>query len=120
MIRRPPRSTLFPYTTLFRSGLREVPVPETYGPEVRGRLQADEFVHLGAEQLGRLGGAHGRSEDQAPRFQAAEGSYRGPGRHAGREAVVSQDHGPPPNLGLRPLTPEVAQPALDLRSEERR
>src|SRR3712207_7814684 len=24
MIRRPPRSTLFPYTTLFRSGLREV------------------------------------------------------------------------------------------------
>src|SRR5256885_17018453 len=27
MIRRPPRSTLFPYTTLFRSQL-EVPVPE--------------------------------------------------------------------------------------------
>src|SRR3712207_6987908 len=25
MIRRPPRSTLFPYTTLFRSGLRRVP-----------------------------------------------------------------------------------------------
>src|SRR3712207_7497090 len=25
MIRRPPRSTLFPYTTLFRSGLRELP-----------------------------------------------------------------------------------------------
>src|SRR3712207_7260862 len=24
MIRRPPRSTLFPYTTLFRSGLREL------------------------------------------------------------------------------------------------
>src|SRR3712207_8223785 len=24
MIRRPPRSTLFPYTTLFRSGFREV------------------------------------------------------------------------------------------------
>src|SRR2546422_6636934 len=35
MIRRPPRSTLFPYTTLFRSrqdrglGLHEVPGPET-------------------------------------------------------------------------------------------
>src|SRR3712207_8787607 len=26
MIRRPPRSTLFPYTTLFRSRLRELPV----------------------------------------------------------------------------------------------
>src|SRR5256885_17165533 len=38
MIRRPPRSTLFPYTTLFRSGEREVP------PDV-----AD--VHVGAEDL---------------------------------------------------------------------
>src|SRR3712207_7683220 len=27
MIRRPPRSTLFPYTTLFRSGLRKAPCP---------------------------------------------------------------------------------------------
>src|SRR3712207_7385811 len=26
MIRRPPRSTLFPYTTLFRSGLLEMPL----------------------------------------------------------------------------------------------
>src|SRR2546421_5368700 len=26
MIRRPPRSTLFPYTTLFRSGLPEMPL----------------------------------------------------------------------------------------------
>src|SRR3989454_1312289 len=27
MIRRPPRSTLFPYTTLFRSAVRTVPAP---------------------------------------------------------------------------------------------
>src|SRR3712207_8025801 len=27
MIRRPPRSTLFPYTTLFRSGVRQHPGP---------------------------------------------------------------------------------------------
>src|SRR6266700_7254251 len=33
MIRRPPRSTLFPYTTLFRS---QVPVPD---PEQAGLLQ---------------------------------------------------------------------------------
>src|SRR2546422_5394786 len=26
MIRRPPRSTLFPYTTLFRSGFSQVPI----------------------------------------------------------------------------------------------
>src|SRR3712207_6904750 len=42
MIRRPPRSTLFPYTTLFRSYSRDRAVPATlarhehlrYGPEV--------------------------------------------------------------------------------------
>src|SRR2546427_8792890 len=28
MIRRPPRSTLFPYTTLFRSHFRYTPVPD--------------------------------------------------------------------------------------------
>src|SRR2546430_8881004 len=32
MIRRPPRSTLFPYTTLFRSGAEEVPQDEA-GPD---------------------------------------------------------------------------------------
>src|SRR2546426_6976506 len=36
MIRRPPRSTLFPYTTLFRSGDR---LQLTYG----ARLEATEF-----------------------------------------------------------------------------
>src|SRR3712207_7490554 len=44
MIRRPPRSTLFPYTTLFRSyGLGQ--------PRGRGELPA------GAEEEGRGGGA---------------------------------------------------------------
>src|SRR5258708_30087697 len=32
MIRRPPRSTLFPYTTLFRSDVRRIPAPDQ--PEV--------------------------------------------------------------------------------------
>src|SRR5256885_5253717 len=35
MIRRPPRSTLFPYTTLFRSGVEEsisLPLPGKDGP----------------------------------------------------------------------------------------
>src|SRR5258707_4243077 len=35
MIRRPPRSTLFPYTTLFRSCVRSVPVDDL--PEPRRR-----------------------------------------------------------------------------------
>src|SRR2546425_6337361 len=32
MIRRPPRSTLFPYTTLFRSVVRKPPVPAPKTP----------------------------------------------------------------------------------------
>src|SRR3712207_7754662 len=60
MIRRPPRSTLFSYTTLFRSGARVLPVhvlgaarrgvPARRRPAARGRLLA-----------GRLAGADARA-----------------------------------------------------------
>src|SRR5256885_4916617 len=52
MIRRPPRSTLFPYTTLFRSDRahRELLVPRE--PE----LAHDEDVERRAERLGDLEG----------------------------------------------------------------
>src|SRR2546427_2062548 len=46
MIRRPPRSTLFPYTTLFRSqvGIHSSPVPPaSIMPEVWGAAQARLF-----------------------------------------------------------------------------
>src|SRR3712207_7204744 len=52
MIRRPPRSTLFPYTTLFRSGLGQQGVPEAPGVE---RLAVD------------VGGAFGREVDDQRR-----------------------------------------------------
>src|SRR3712207_8800711 len=39
MIRRPPRSTLFPYTTLFRSHLRQVRVDEPGRQEAHGGLR---------------------------------------------------------------------------------
>src|SRR2546430_14989145 len=43
MIRRPPRSTLFPYTTLFRSGMLGQPVyfltPEAVGVHLNGELR---------------------------------------------------------------------------------
>ena len=48
MIRRPPRSTLFPYTTLFRSGLAvcrqcgtEIPLEKPFGKCNCGSLQLD-------------------------------------------------------------------------------
>src|SRR5687767_15538937 len=38
MIRRPPRSTLFPYTTLFRSRLREDTMARTNADQLHGTL----------------------------------------------------------------------------------
>src|SRR2546430_17724482 len=46
MIRRPPRSTLFPYTTLFRS-LTEADLQERVGHLAAARHRADERVELG-------------------------------------------------------------------------
>src|SRR5256885_7383049 len=40
MIRRPPRSTLFPYTTLFRSAPAQAPPWEHPPPEARATLTA--------------------------------------------------------------------------------
>src|SRR2546423_8510411 len=48
MIRRPPRSTLFPYTTLFRS-LRAGPDASTAGDGVAGRGAAFSRVQRRAE-----------------------------------------------------------------------
>src|SRR3712207_9038659 len=46
MIRRPPRSTLFPYTTLFRSVLDEHPLKiRRFGEKALGRLQAAKAHH---------------------------------------------------------------------------
>src|SRR5260370_26755564 len=38
MIRRPPRSTLFPYTTLFRSRMAEAGVPEPTMLDIMGHM----------------------------------------------------------------------------------
>src|SRR3712207_7083295 len=50
MIRRPPRSTLFPYTTLFRSGLVQRPALVPFQLDFQGsaaawRLRAKELVN---------------------------------------------------------------------------
>src|SRR3712207_7619455 len=45
MIRRPPRSTLFPYTTLFRSRDHGGPV-HVADPGLRGRLVEGVYVYL--------------------------------------------------------------------------
>src|SRR3712207_7170070 len=53
MIRRPPRSTLFPYTTLFRSRPRDLPHDvvrvEGLDPDVRGRHREHPAELAGGE-----------------------------------------------------------------------
>src|SRR2546430_17631727 len=71
MIRRPPRSTLFPYTTLFRSHLAEdlraapepraLLLPEPGDPrELQGAPRNDELPDLDPEQRARRRRRHAR------------------------------------------------------------
>src|SRR2546429_2524377 len=61
MIRRPPRSTLFPYTTLFRSLKEIMEQPESLRNTLRGRL-------LEEDGTARLGGL--RSEEHTSELQS--------------------------------------------------
>src|SRR3712207_8746529 len=54
MIRRPPRSTLFPYTTLFRSHPETVRAP--VGPEAQGGQEVVADFPVVPVQIGLLGG----------------------------------------------------------------
>src|SRR3712207_9507425 len=96
MIRRPPRSTLFPYTTLFRSVAhgapvgpaldgypgREHPYPAVYGVHGRGpgarRYDPDDgHVELGLGRLerdrgGRVAGDDDRSEEHTSELQSRQ------------------------------------------------
>src|SRR3712207_8577752 len=79
MIRRPPRSTLFPYTTLFRS--RRVahrhPAPRRRGR--RGGAARRERVRAAAGAARHDGRAralaHGRSEEHTSELQSRQISY---------------------------------------------
>src|SRR3712207_9004823 len=72
MIRRPPRSTLFPYTTLFRSraAAGRVPVqPEVVGRgDVPGQAGAEDGAGLAAD-VGRIGL---RSEEHTSELQSRQ------------------------------------------------
>src|SRR2546422_6402727 len=66
MIRRPPRSTLFPYTTLFRSLHRPVGRPAGRGARCEG-----EYVGLRRPRAGLLGRPlRGRSEEHTSELQS--------------------------------------------------
>jgi len=65
MIRRPPRSTLFPYTTLFRSREREQPAKQGHGAVqvvvghgVRGARPLQQRKVMGNQPQSEKDGAH--------------------------------------------------------------
>src|SRR2546430_10307153 len=76
MIRRPPRSTLFPYTTLFRSILRLfVEIDDALGPVVlaRERRSPSRWPRRRATPagVGVAGGSHApRSEEHTSELQS--------------------------------------------------
>src|SRR2546430_12242827 len=73
MIRRPPRSTLFPYTTLFRSlsGAGALPTGRGGGRvRLEGRHQTRPDRHRMAGLAVRLGGRRSRSEEHTSELQS--------------------------------------------------
>src|SRR2546430_12259379 len=68
MIRRPPRSTLFPYTTLFRSGyaaIRDDFIPRGFNDPANHDLLVGEL-----ERALPLAQQHGRSEEHTSELQS--------------------------------------------------
>src|SRR2546429_598453 len=74
MIRRPPRSTLFPYTTLFRS----YDATHAAGANARTARASAGFAADGAETIDRSGAGGGRF-----RIAIDTGDYRSRGRFGG-------------------------------------
>src|SRR5438876_6595497 len=78
MLRRPPRSTLFPYTTLFRSNARETPTMSDRGakPRGEGHRHAHAFAGLnarageGLQVISRRGMLKARSEEHTSELQS--------------------------------------------------
>src|SRR3989449_8227082 len=70
MIRRPPRSTLFPYTTLFRSLRAEARIRTLRAEELRSR-EANGAGHQPARR-GHVGGGPEGNEPMEPRGGRAD------------------------------------------------
>src|SRR5689334_25380648 len=75
MIRRPPRSTLFPYTTLFRSvgGLSQAEAATAAhlpAPRLRSRKGVRPRAAQGLTRAGRGCGLHARSEEHTSELQS--------------------------------------------------
>src|SRR2546428_7750450 len=68
MIRRPPRSTLFPYTTLFRSPDDEGPGP--HSARMFASFATWEYLRISPVTLAKFGGIPRRSEEHTSELQS--------------------------------------------------
>src|SRR2546426_10664079 len=104
MIRRPPRSTLFPYTTLFRSGGdRDAPVAHAERAVLRGGARAVRELRAGGlapHVRGRPRGARADGDLHRRRGRTAGG----PGGHRPRRPPATRCPRPRPPAG-RPAPP---------------
>src|SRR3712207_7993721 len=73
MIRRPPRSTLFPYTTLFRSNGRYWK-PESERPRSEKREAPDAVASEASRNSGPADGSQGRATHLDPEGSIPSGS----------------------------------------------
>src|SRR2546430_12560509 len=69
MIRRPPRSTLFPYTTLFRSHEQE-PAGPVRDKAPGGKKEQDQRNGDRTKGIGNGGNGHCRSEEHTSELQS--------------------------------------------------
>src|SRR2546425_5124402 len=97
MIRRPPRSTLFPYTTLFRSLViagKQIDGPVATAARVHHEEHVLVHVHqVHPRRLERLGRVHDAGEGGGPRERVAVGRTRRRERGRAVDATeAEQDH----------------------------
>src|SRR2546422_11775000 len=88
MIRRPPRSTLFPYTTLFRSSIETVVarMALAYGPPLRRSADAfDRGADLAAKAIAGLPEFDRRVADAAEHWRLERVGVRSEERRVGKE-----------------------------------
>src|SRR6266496_1563547 len=116
MIRRPPRSTLFPYTTLFRSALRSSSSPRLSAPSHRSAVRAwqglrrDGADRGGADVIARVVVAGVRAGTLLAHRPAAAA----PAADAPRALAVRRDRRARARRGQRPAADaaHVARPGL--------
>src|SRR2546422_4014334 len=70
MIRRPPRSTLFPYTTLFRSGVVSIDIEREAGSPVGEPLRLRRRIDRGNERHHAVEIGMVRSEEHTSELQS--------------------------------------------------